>query len=578
MLSIPTSLRRTLLGGLCASALIVGGCSGGDKAPAEEISVDVATLDLSKADEAALARHFETMPRSGAEEDTLALLALADFEGATYAERLIDGANVVYTDWSADNEEGSVTADRVEMIGLHEVDGAPTLDRLNVRGMRLKGYDENEGERFESVDATLAALTVVGPSTSLFSDLADILAARDSGSDTATQAVSGSESFRALRIEDMNATVNDATRTGVLSVGQIVVGNDADEELLDAVVEQVDFTWSPPETENGADSGEPFTLAMDGLTLLSLDTDAMVRPVPQGVGAMAGVLSGALSVMGPSAKPLYQQVDLGKMDISSSLFDLTTDGFEADADVDGDTTTLRTVLEPLELTLKDLSTTPLAPFMDALRENGLDVITLKGSSTTTFDRGDDRVSYRDNGTEIDGGLRMRCNYDVQGLNAAAASLEASGATPPVFEMDEDEDPQEVMERFQADAQAYAAAQTEANKLILLEALDCTIQDVADNSLVERGYAAASTITGRPVAVLKGGAKTMIALSSLTAQSEFQRDLMDTLGSGLIDFIDTPGQTLTVTIAPDTPVAITALTGEDGSEPSIRPLNLSVDVQ
>jgi hypothetical protein len=115
-------------------------------------------------------------------------------------------------------------------------------------------------------------------------------------------------------------------------------------------------------------------------------------------------------------------------------------------------------------------------------------------------------------------------------------------------------------------------------LIKLEGLNCDIQDVADNSLVERGYEVASAITGKSVPVLKGGAKTMIALGSLTAQSEFQRDLMDTVGSGLIDFIDNPGQTMTITMAPEQPVSITSLTGEDGNEPSIQPLNLTVEVQ
>ena len=96
--------------------------------------------------------------------------------------------------------------------------------------------------------------------------------------------------------------------------------------------------------------------------------------------------------------------------------------------------------------------------------------------------------------------------------------------------------------------------------------------------MERGYQVASAITGRSVPVLKGGAKTMIALGSLTAQSEFQRDLMDTVGSGLIDFIDTPGQTMTITMAPTDPVSILSMVGTDGAEPSIKPLNLSVEVR
>ena len=173
---------------------------------------------------------------------------------------------------------------------------------------------------------------------------------------------------------------------------------------------------------------------------------------------------------------------------------------------------------------------------------------------------------------------MKCNYSIMGLMAADAALKASGVTPPVLDVSDDGDQDTAFEDYMNQSQAYAAAQAEANESIKLEGMSCDIQDVPGNSLVERGYKVASEITGKTVAVLKGGAKTMIALSSLTAQSEFQRDLMDTLGSGLIDFIDTPGQTMTIKMSPDEPVGIMSLAGEDGAEPNIKPLNLTVEVR
>jgi hypothetical protein len=36
--------------------------------------------------------------------------------------------------------------------------------------------------------------------------------------------------------------------------------------------------------------------------------------------------------------------------------------------------------------------------------------------------------------------------------------------------------------------------------------------------------------------------------------------------------------MTITMSPEQPVAITSLAGQDGNEPTIKPLNLNVDVR
>ena len=531
----------------------MGACSGGDKTPAEEITVDAATLNLTTADENALSKHFEIEPRSGTEAETLAWLASAGLEDVSYETRQIEGSNIVFTGWSASQAEADVTAERVEMVGVHMVDDELTLDRLCVQNMVITGYDSEEADRESVVDATVGSLTVVQPSPSLFYDLTDILTAEESDPDIAADQVSETENFRAFRLADLSANVREDNRTGVLSIDQVIVGNDFEEDLMDTVFERVEFRWGEDPSQDGS---EPFLLDMDGLTVMGLRPSQLDRALPRGAGVVGSVMAGALSNLTGSGEPLYRQVDLGKMYVASSLFDLETNGFEADTQTEGQVVTLRTVLEPLVLTVKDLTGTPLEAYIDVLAENGLREISFKGSSTTTFDQKADRVTFVDNGTEID----------------------ASGVTPPMLDIEEGEDPQEAFEAYMEEVEKYNAAQAEANSLIKLEDLTCIVQDVAENSLVDRGYAVASAITGSPVAVLKGGAKTMIALSSLTAQSEFQRDLMDTVGSGVIDFIDRPGQTMTITIDPDSPVSITSLTGQNGEEPSIKPLNLSVEVQ
>ena len=566
-----------LLAGLCASALMMGACKGGDKLPAEEISVDAASLELSSADENELSQHFVISARSGSEAETLKVLSAADLDGATYEERMIEGSTVVYTDWTASNDDASMRADRVEMIGLNQAEDGPTLDKLVLRGLSVKGYEGEADERVKTMDAEASSLVVVKPSPAMFASLADIMMARDASSDVAGETMdglSGGEDFRAFHLEDMRATVTEEGKTGTLTLKQAIVGNDTDNEVMDLVLETINFDWAPD--QDGDDKS--IRVDLDGLTVMGLDVATINDAGLQTLGATQGLMSGFIAGFAPTATPPYRQIDLGKVDVASAMFDLKTDGFEADSDVKGDVTILRSVFSPLVLTLKDMSGTPVAPYMDVLRENGFAEISFKGSSTTTFDRKNDRVSFADNGSEIDEGLRMKCTYSILGLMAAEAALKASGVTPPVLDMSEDGNQDTAFEDYMNQSQAYAAAQAEANESIKLEGMNCDIQDVPGNSLVERGYKVASDVTGKPVAVLKGGATTMIALSSLTAQSEFQRDLMDTLGSGLIDFIDTPGQTMTIKMSPDEPVGLMSLAGEDGAEPNIKPLNLTVEVR
>lgn len=562
-----------LLTGLCASALVMGACSGGDKLPAEEITVDAASLGLTSADESQLSEHFAIKLRGGTEAETLSLLSASGFDGATYGDRTIDGANVVFTDWTASNDDASMRADRVEMIGLNETEGGPTLDKLVVSGMQVDGFEGEAEDRVKVMDATVGSLVVVEPSAAMFANLADIMMAEDTGTDAAAdrlENLSAEMDFRAFQVEDMAANIMEDGQAGTLSLKQIIVGNDTEKEMMDVVLETLNFNWV------GADGNEAesFAVNMDGLTVMGLDIEQLNdAPDPSG-----GFASGFMAGFSPASTPPYRQIDFGKFDITSAMFDVTSEGFEADSKTKGGVVELRSVFAPTLVTLKDLSATGAAPFMDVLRDNGLAEISFKGSSLTTFDVKADRVSITDARMEIDGGMRTRCDYSLLGLKAAEEALKASGLSQPVLDIADTDDREVAFDEYLTDMQAYSDAQAEANKAIKLETMSCDIQDVADNSLVERGYLVASAITGRSVPVLKGGAKTMIALGSLTAQSEFQRDLMDTVGSGLIDFIDTPGQTMTITMAPTDPVSIMSLVGTDGAEPSIKPLNLSVEVR
>ena len=335
-----------------------------------------------------------------------------------------------------------------------------------------------------------------------------------------------------------------------MSVTQVVIGKDPENELLDLVVESVDFDFTAA-SQTGAATG-PTVLKMDGMTALGLNT-ASVEDAQGGMGGLAGLMS-------PGGEPPYRSIDLGRVDYSSPQFDLDFAGFEADSETTSSGLLMRSVLQPMELSIKDAAGTPMAPYMDVLSENGMQTVTLKGSATTEIDRKADRITYSDARFEFDEGLRADCDYSLTGTMAAAKALRESGVTAPDFSTAQtNEDISRLIEQMDA----FQTAQAEANANIRVEGGSCTVQDVAENSLVQRGYAVASGITGRPVPVLKASAQGLVAMTSLAAPDPFQRGLADTLGSAVIDFLGEPGQTLTVTLAPQEPLPLGALQG-DGS--------------
>ena len=557
-------LRRSLVLAALGTALTVGACSRGGKSEVPEIAVAAESLDLSGADARALERHFQLEPRGGTEADTLAVLAALGLDGVTDG-RSINGSTASYAGWSARDGDTRFTAETLTLRGLHMEGGEPTFDALDAGGISLEEREagaSGAGGGDALTTGTVERLLVVEPTPEFAADLAAVLRGEDAP--RAPDPLGGADGpppFRALRLDDADIRIMDTDAPGTATLELLVVGNDEDAGTVDMIVDSVSLDIGEPDTP------ARLALSMDGLTALDVAVEGRA-----GAPALPGPL-GAASFLAPGADAPYREIDLGALSVDTPLFSLRTDGFEASSEeAGGGALVLRSVLMPTVVDLKDGAGTPLAPFMESFRANGLAEMTLKGSQTNRFDRAADRVSVENGQLEIDEGLRLDCDYALRGLQAAADALEASGARMPDTALLETE---AGLDQYLTELDAFQTAQGEANGRILIEALDCTVQDVPGNSLVTRGYQVASDVTGRPVAVLKGSAKTLIALSSLTAQSEFQRDLMDSLGSGLIDFIDTPGQTLRIRMAPEAPVSIGTLSGPDAS---LDPLNLSVTVE
>ena len=149
-------LRHALLASLCASAIIVGGCLGGDKPAAEEITVAAETLGLSSADETALSRHFDVDARAGTESETDSLLTALGIPASSYEARTVEGSNAVFTNWSATGDAGTVTAETVRLLGLHQGESGPTADKMILDDVRVLSRDTYaDGTLMSEVEASV---------------------------------------------------------------------------------------------------------------------------------------------------------------------------------------------------------------------------------------------------------------------------------------------------------------------------------------------------------------------------------------------------------------------------------------
>ena len=572
---MPTTFRRsgasaTVLG----AVLLLTACSGGDKAVVDEITVDAASLELSGADEKLLGQHFVVAPRAGDEARTLEALAALGLESVTDG-RTIDGSTVTYTDWRAVDGSSEVTAERVVLSGVHMGESGATFDAVQISDMKAVDFEDVEKldeqgelqtERRQTVDARLSELVLISPTPELAMDISELLRGVDDASDETVGDITRDMDFRAMRVADFRADVSDETADGTVSVGQVVIGKNESDEQLDMVVESVDFSWTLGDAAGRA--AGTTTLKMDGMTALGVNTASLEEA--SGQGGPGGALAG---LMNPGANLPYRSVDLGTVAYQSNQFDIAMGGFEATSEGSDNVITMRSALQPMELTIKDATGTPLAPHMAVLEANGLSTLTLKGSVTSEVDRRADRVRYTDAQFEIDGGLRADCDYSIMGTMAAAKALRDSGVEQPDFSTAQtNEDISRLIEQMEA----YSEAQNAANANIKVESGTCVIQDVEANSLVTRGYAVASEVMGRPVAVLKASAQGLIAMTSLAAPDPYQRGMADTVGSGLIEFLGEPGKTMTITLAPSEPVPMSALRGDNSVE--FDALGISVTVE
>ena len=537
-------------------SLILGACGGSDKSVVDEITVEAASLNLSGADMEALERHFTVTPRSVPEAEVVAALGALGLGDVT-DNRTIDGSTVTYTDWSATRGETVFTADTVVLYGVHTLDGVgANFDAMTMDGVSLKDPD--------GVTGTMGGVTLIEPSQDLAENMMEILQGGDA-TDSADD-VTDTTAFRALRVEDVNLAVTDPDQEGTLSVAQLIIGDDngGDDDseggTSDWVLDTVSADFGVP----GAPDDQRMRLSMDGATALGVRGEG---------GGLAGLSPGMFTSLATQAEPMFDQLVVGEATYRSPGFDVDFAGLEVDSEASGRVLTTTSVLQPMEVRLKDGPGSPAAMFIDSLRANGLADITLKGSQVQTFDTRADRVAVTDAQFEIDEGLRMNCDYELSGLRAAAKSLEDSGATVPDISNVQTE---EQIDAFMTQMTAFQEAQAEANALIGIVGMDCTVQDVPGNSLVERGYKVASDVTGMPELILKAGLKTQIARASMMGGSQggLQGEMMDKVAPGVIDFLDTPGQTLRVRMSPEKPVLLGTLSGEDAT---FDALNLTVEV-
>jgi len=543
MMNFRKSLLMTVAILTTSSLILMGGCSPKDKGESAQISVEAAPLGLTSTNEAVFARHFDVKPRKVDEnEATKALKALnLDKEGVmSWAQKAGDSGDYVYTNLGAKTKDSEISIARAELVGVHMDGDEASFDRVNFQNMSITGDD---------VNLNIGAMSIAKPSPKMAQAIITALQTNDGLDDLDVDWDEGEEvSFGAISIDDITIKSGEADGT----ISHFVWGMDKETKIGDGKIGDIDLTIT-------GDDRQVSKLSFEGASVRGLNMapygDFSGSMENLGMGQSLG-LGKILGQMNFYAKP-YDSFLIGKGGFTNDSFEATFEGFEGEATEKRGVTTITQVGKPMRFAFLQEPKTPQAKqFYNILKSLDFDEIVFKSSQTQVLDSNQDTMSLKDGLLQMEKGFRLNYVYEAEGLSAMAKKAKAN----------------------EASGTANAAASQEelmaALEPVKLRSMKVSLED---QSIVERGLKLASQMTGQSESNLKKQLKIAIMAAPYMAQSELESEFISEVGSAFADFID-EGGTLTIAVAPPTPLSVKTLVEARESNLDPKELGFSASVE
>ena len=530
-----TLLRNTSLAVILCSSLVMGACSNKDKGPSAEKSTAGKALGLKAPSDKLFAKHFDVPSRKVSEAEAkqaLGELNLLDKSGEALSWDKSSGknGNYSYSNLSAKDDDGQLTIDKAELVGVHMDGETATFDRADFSGIKI--YDETE-----DVTITMKTLSVARPTPdmarAIITSLQNIknlddLDMDDDDSDT-------DMGFGALGMSGMNVSSPDIN----MSTNSLMWGEDQDTNLTDFKIEDVTFNL----TEKAE---APMTGSLKSFSVTGIRSN-MFEGIPNASKSPMSIMGG----FNPLAK-MYSTLKMEDLNFNSDVVEITSKGFEGKSTEKGGVTTQRSVGEPFIIRLKDAPNDPQAKqAYEMVKELGFDELVFQSSQTTVLDSNKDTVEVKDGFLSMKDGFKLSYNYGASGVKAMTDKIQSSDAKS-------------------SQSQASIQAAMENMKLNGFQ------MRLEDQSIVERGLKLAGKFRGAEPEQVKKELKVALTLAPMMAGG-LEGEMLGEIAGAFGEFVD-DGGTLSIVMNPETPISMTELADYKRSNLSKADLGFSAKAE
>ena len=512
------SLRQTVSALAIGSIMIVGGCKS-KNGDANEVSD--ATVSISQKNFGDIGVVLNVPTRKVSEDESeKALKALGlwtESKAIKWAERSGREGTYTFKNISSKSKgDQTFNAKRITFAGLHMDGDRPVADRINMRGLTLKGVDgsvkiANLGLTDVELSKNIGALAEVDGLLD-FADL-DLESGADEG---------GPKGPKSAVLSGVSGQSDEAK----FSISKLGWGQDPKTSDLRFAAQDLSIT---------VQGDQPMAIRLDSANITGVGADADA----DFTGLQAGIVDFFSQGQG------FGDVDIQGLNIDSDVFELSLPTLTQSVKEKGKI--MQADFDMPALTVAVVDNGKLSPEaaqgVAVLNSLGFDQLVFSSQGQTEINSKTDLMTIKAVSLDLKEGFDLNYKGKVSGIGA--------------------------MKKLGAEASAADIKAVEEN---------IKIHDFAfsleDKSIVERGFQLAGDMTGQKPENLRRQATGVLAIGSLAALTQSDGALYGELTKALSDFMQ-EGGTLNIALDPQTPLTLSdfdALTR--GKKPDLKRLGFS----
>lgn len=524
---------------LMTTALTIGACSDKDKAQVERPLDSAKASVLSKpgtVDFKALMAVSQRKTNEATSEAVLKDLGLWEkTDQMTWKSRSGSNGTYQYSDFSQTsvnpetNETVTLTIKTLTLIGLHEVDGEPSFDRIDMDTVKAVHTD---GE------VKIKTATLSRPSPAFASEILlsiQNLSNLDNLNDIDPIDDNDDMSVGAVSFQDLDITSPDV----IMSLSSLNYGKDETSGKKSFEINTVRVKGRTDDTvtyKGQNDIALPVTLSIDKAFIHGLTSSQNL-----------GDTNVSVSNLTAGINQTFDQFLIDNFDLEYDGLSISSQSLQGQSVKKGDVTTVTQVMEPLTIKMvSDPQSDQVTSVKDFISKLGYDALTFDMQQTSEINLKTDQSRIYDSYVKMNDGFVFNYAYDVSGMNAMH-SMTTSGEDG-------------------ATEDALKALKVNSGTLSL-----------TDNSILDRVFKMIAEQQGTSESVLKMQAKSVLMLASLGATSKEDGKVITNLAGAIGDFIDAGG-TLDISLKPETALSLESIQGLQRGQTPLSQLGLTASVR